>query len=123
MGVFPMVICKSPSLHVPSLKDLSPLDPIDFSELKFPFTLNKGDIPEVFLNGDPNDPYVRLVMELGEADVNSWVSLLIALKRLKVSMLEHLNPTIAMRPKLIVWGHFPFMINLIKKWMLHTSSG
>ncbi|KAM4102205.1 hypothetical protein ACB094_05G206400 [Castanea mollissima] len=72
MGVFPMVICKSPSLHVPSFKDLSPLDPIDFSELKFPFTLNKGDIPEVFINGDPNDPYVRLVIELGEADVNSW---------------------------------------------------
>ncbi|XP_030969295.1 UDP-glycosyltransferase 90A1-like [Quercus lobata] len=72
MGVFAMVICKSPSLHVPSVKDLSLLDPIDFSELKFPFTLNKGDIPEVFLNGDPNDPYVRPVMELGPADVNSW---------------------------------------------------
>ncbi|KAK4539393.1 hypothetical protein RGQ29_031923 [Quercus rubra] len=55
MGVFAMVICKSPSLHVPN-----------FSELKFPFTLNKGDIPVVLVNGDN----VRLVVELAEADVN-----------------------------------------------------
>ncbi|XP_075664298.1 UDP-glycosyltransferase 90A1-like [Castanea sativa] len=72
MGVFAMVICKSPSLHVPDVKDLSLLDPIDFSVLKFPFTLNKGDIPEMLLNADPNDPSVCLTMELAEADANSW---------------------------------------------------
>nr|POE64402.1 hypothetical protein CFP56_12447 [Quercus suber] len=74
MGMVAMVICKSPSLHVPSVKDLSLLDPIGYSKLKIPFALDKGDIPDVLLNADPNDPFVWLIMELAEADVNSWGS-------------------------------------------------
>ena len=34
--------------------------------------MNIGDIPDVLLNGDQNEPSVRLLMELEEADVNSW---------------------------------------------------
>ena len=72
MGVFSMAVSKSTSLNVPSVKKVSPLDPIELSELKIPFTLNIGDIRDVLLNGDPNEPSVRLLMELEEADVNSW---------------------------------------------------
>ena len=48
------------------------MDPIEFSKMKIPFVLNKGDIPDVLLNADPNYPFVCLIMELAEADVNSW---------------------------------------------------
>uniref|UniRef100_A0A2N9HRZ7 UDP-glycosyltransferases domain-containing protein n=1 Tax=Fagus sylvatica TaxID=28930 RepID=A0A2N9HRZ7_FAGSY len=72
MGVI-MVVCKSPPLHVPSIKDLLLLDPIEFSELtNIPFTLNKCDIPEGLLDSDPNDPTLGILLELGEVDVNSW---------------------------------------------------
>ncbi|KAK7856927.1 scopoletin glucosyltransferase [Quercus suber] len=123
MGVFAMVICKSPSLHVPSVKDLSLLDPIDFSELKFPFTLNKGDIPEGLLNGDPNDPYVRLIMELAEADVNSWGVIVNSFEEIEGEYVGALESDYFNEAKSYCVGHFSSMINLIKNWMLHTSSG
>uniref|UniRef100_A0A2N9GEV6 UDP-glycosyltransferases domain-containing protein n=1 Tax=Fagus sylvatica TaxID=28930 RepID=A0A2N9GEV6_FAGSY len=72
MGVISMVVCKSPPLHVPSIKDLSLLNPIEFSELtNIPFTLKKCDILEGLLDSDPNDPTLGILLELGEADVNS----------------------------------------------------
>uniref|UniRef100_A0A2N9HSC0 Glycosyltransferase n=1 Tax=Fagus sylvatica TaxID=28930 RepID=A0A2N9HSC0_FAGSY len=73
MGVISMVVCKSPTLQDPSVKDLLLLDPIEFPELaNVPFTLNKCDIPEGLLDSDPNDPTLGILLELGEADVNSW---------------------------------------------------
>ncbi|KAK7856936.1 udp-glycosyltransferase 73b5 [Quercus suber] len=72
MGVFSMAVSKSTSLNVPSVKRVSPLDPIELLEPKIPFALSIDDIPDVLLNGDQNEPSVRLLMELEEADVNSW---------------------------------------------------
>uniref|UniRef100_A0A2N9IE47 Uncharacterized protein n=1 Tax=Fagus sylvatica TaxID=28930 RepID=A0A2N9IE47_FAGSY len=46
---------------------------LEISELtNIPFTLNKCDIPEGLLDSDPNDPTLGILLELGEADVNSW---------------------------------------------------
>ena len=68
-----MVVCKSPTLQDPSVKDLLLLDPIEFPELaNVPFTLNKCDIPEGLLECDPNDLIVPIILELREVDVNSW---------------------------------------------------
>ncbi|GMY38440.1 UDP-glycosyltransferase 90A1-like [Fagus crenata] len=73
MSVISMVVCKSPTLQDPSVNDLSLLDPIEISELtNIPFMLNKCDIPEGLLDSDPNDPTLGILLELGEADVNSW---------------------------------------------------
>ncbi|KAF3965981.1 hypothetical protein CMV_009888 [Castanea mollissima] len=44
MGVFSMAVSKSTSLNVPRIKKVSPLDPIELSELKIPFTLNIEEI-------------------------------------------------------------------------------
>ena len=73
LGVFSMAVSRSPSLRVPSVKDLLLSDPIEFSEMKIPFILNKSDIPAMLFNiDDPNNPFVRLIKELGVANRNSW---------------------------------------------------
>ena len=72
MAVLPMAVCKSIVLLAPSVKDSSDLDPVEFPNLKIPFTLLKSDIPEGLLNADPDNDFVRLSLEAGEADKNSW---------------------------------------------------
>ncbi|XP_059456747.1 probable UDP-glucosyl transferase 73B6 [Corylus avellana] len=72
MGVLSMAICKSVGLLAPSVKDSSDWDPIEFPNLKAPFTLLKSDIPEGLLHANPDDDFVRLSLEAGEADINSW---------------------------------------------------
>ncbi|KAE8076786.1 hypothetical protein FH972_015413 [Carpinus fangiana] len=72
MAVLSMAICKSIGLLTPSVKDSSDLDPVEFPNLKIPFTLLKSDIPEGLLDADPNNDFVRLSLEAGEADNNSW---------------------------------------------------
>jgi hypothetical protein len=72
MAVLPMAICKSVGLLAPSIKDSSDLDPIEFPNLKTPFTLLKSDIPEGLLHADLDDDFVRLSLQAEEADINSW---------------------------------------------------
>jgi hypothetical protein len=60
MGLLSMAICKSVGLLAPSVKDSSYLDPVEFPNLKTPFTLLKSDIPEGFLHADHDDDFVRL---------------------------------------------------------------
>ncbi|XP_059434552.1 probable UDP-glucosyl transferase 73B6 [Corylus avellana] len=72
MALLSMAICKSVGLLAPSVKDSSDLDPVEFPNLKIPFTLLKSDMPEGLLDADPDNDFVRLSLEAGEADGNSW---------------------------------------------------
>ncbi|KAB1204725.1 UDP-glycosyltransferase 90A2 [Morella rubra] len=72
MGVLPMAICKSLASYAPSVKPLSDLDPVEFPEVRIPFTLQKADIPDGLLDADPADPFGRIISEIEEADHNSW---------------------------------------------------
>jgi hypothetical protein len=60
MGLLSMAICKSVGLLAPSVKDSFYLDPVEFQNLKTPFTLLKSDILEGFLHADHDDDFVRV---------------------------------------------------------------
>ncbi|KAG2663080.1 hypothetical protein I3760_16G010200 [Carya illinoinensis] len=72
MGALPMAICKSLTLLPLRTKPTTNLDPLELPNLKLPFTLRKADIPEGLLDFDPNDPFICIIVESEEADINSW---------------------------------------------------
>ncbi|KAG6624215.1 UDP-glycosyltransferase 90A2-like [Carya illinoinensis] len=72
MGALSMAICKSLTLLPLRTKPSLELDLIELPNLKLPFTLQKADIPEGLLDFDPNDHFARIIVETGEADINSW---------------------------------------------------
>ncbi|XP_040998898.1 UDP-glycosyltransferase 90A1-like [Juglans microcarpa x Juglans regia] len=72
MGALSMAIFKSLTLLPLRTKPSSELDPIELPILTLPFTLKKADIPEGLLDSDPNDPFARIIVETGQADINSW---------------------------------------------------
>ncbi|KAM5579913.1 UDP-glucose flavonoid 3-O-glucosyltransferase 7-like [Rosa sericea] len=65
MGVLPMLILKHNS---DPCKTSSEFNVVKLPSLTLPFTLNGSDLPVC----DPDDPFIRVISEVEEADKNSW---------------------------------------------------
>ena len=122
IGVLSMAICKSVGLLAWSVKDSSDLDPVEFPNLKTPFTLLKSDIPEGLLHADPNDDFVRLSLEAEEADINSWGVVVNSFEETEGDHAGEFESLYANKAKAFAWGHFYCMIGLDKiMWGLSSS--
>ncbi|KAI3437160.1 Glycosyltransferase [Psidium guajava] len=71
MGVLPMAIAKTAYGNVPSLLAMPDSDPIKLPKLSVPFTVYKSDISDLERCKDPDDPFLPILVEIGEADANS----------------------------------------------------
>lgn len=68
-----MAISKTAFVHAPHLESTDNSDPIDLPGLNLPFDLTKDDLPDGVVNAtDLNDPFIKFLSEVGEADANSW---------------------------------------------------
>ncbi|KAF3446497.1 hypothetical protein FNV43_RR11676 [Rhamnella rubrinervis] len=73
MGVLSMAICKSSFVHAANLTTKRISEPLDFPGLNLPFVLTKADLPEAVIKApDLTDPYTQFLLDVGEADINSW---------------------------------------------------
>ncbi|KAF8021692.1 hypothetical protein BT93_G1980 [Corymbia citriodora subsp. variegata] len=71
MGVLSMSILKAVHEDIPSILARHDSDPIELPKLSVPFTVYKCDILILELCKDPDDPFLRMIDEIEETDVNS----------------------------------------------------
>lgn len=92
MAVVSMAICKTAFVHAQNLRTKPTSEPLDLPGLTLPFVLTKAELPEGVINAtDVNDPFVEFILEVGEADINSWgvvVNSFLELERDHVPALE-----------------------------------
>ncbi|KAL3579567.1 hypothetical protein D5086_021071 [Populus alba] len=70
MGVLPVVIARSVSLHVPCLPSLSNSVPLNLASVPFP--LHKNDSPASVRPGDDSNPMRAILAEPFQANYSSW---------------------------------------------------
>ncbi|KAJ6983750.1 hypothetical protein NC653_026534 [Populus alba x Populus x berolinensis] len=98
MGVLPVVIARSVSLHVPCLPSLSNSVPLNLASVPFP--LHKNDSPASVRPGDDSNPMRAILAEPFQANYSSC--------------LGPLNLYIKERPKHGFWQSSPHI-----KWLDH----
>jgi hypothetical protein len=81
MGVLPVVIARSVSLHVPCLPGLSNSEPINLASVPFP--IHKNDSPGSVRPGDDNNPMRAILAELLQANHSSWGTLVNSFEELE----------------------------------------